>query len=53
MSYHFRMERIALRNEHFDRLDFTEKQLELLTLEMKHRITLMVEEVEQKVSIRL
>lgn len=48
-----RMERIGLRNEHYDRLDFTEKQLSLLTSEMKEKITQMVEDVEHKVATAL
>ena len=36
-----------------DKLDFTEKQLNLLTSEIKHKILQMVEEVEKKVSLAL
>ncbi|GAB6019074.1 hypothetical protein CHUAL_000699 [Chamberlinius hualienensis] len=52
-AHRMKTERLTERNEHFDRLDFTEKQLGLLTLEMKDRITLMVEEVERKVATTL
>jgi len=38
------------RREVLDRLDFTEKQLQLVTVEMKDKICKMVEEVEHKVS---
>nr|CAG4638256.1 EOG090X01A3 [Cyclestheria hislopi] len=38
------------RREVLDRLDFTEKQLQLITVEMKDKICKMVEEVEHKVS---
>lgn len=39
------------RREVLDRLDFTEKQLQLVTVEMKDKICKMVEEVEHKVRI--
>nr|CAG4650746.1 EOG090X01A3 [Simocephalus serrulatus]SVE94079.1 EOG090X01A3 [Simocephalus serrulatus] len=38
------------RREVLDHLDFTEKQLQLVTVEMKDKICKMVEEVEHKVS---
>nr|CAG4648497.1 EOG090X01A3 [Polyphemus pediculus] len=38
------------RREILDHLDFTEKQLQLVTVEMKDKICKMVEEVEHKVS---
>nr|CAG4646047.1 EOG090X01A3 [Macrothrix elegans] len=38
------------RRELLDHLDFTEKQLQLVTVEMKDKICKMVEEVEHKVS---
>nr|CAG4644576.1 EOG090X01A3 [Leptodora kindtii] len=38
------------RREVLDHLDFTEKQLQLITVEMKDKICKMVEEVEHKVS---
>lgn len=37
------------RREVLDHLDFTEKQLQLVTVEMKDKICKMVEEVEHKV----
>lgn len=37
------------RREVLDHLDFTEKQLQLITVEMKDKICKMVEEVEHKV----
>lgn len=39
------------RRELLDHLDFTEKQLQLVTVEMKDKICKMVEEVEHKVNI--
>jgi hypothetical protein len=39
------------RREVLDHLDFTEKQLQLVTVEMKDKICKMVEEVEHKVCI--
>ena len=41
------------RREVLDHLDFTEKQLQLVTVEMKDKICKMVEEVEHKVKTRL
>ena len=41
------------RREVLDRLDFTEKQLQLVTVEMKDKICKMVEEVEHKVRFNL
>ena len=38
------------KKELWDRCDFTEKQLELMTLEMKEKIHLITEDVEYKVS---
>ena len=37
------------KKELWDRCDFTEKQLELMTLEMKEKIHLITEDVEYKV----
>jgi len=42
--------RSQTRRELLDHLDFTEKQLQLVTVEMKDKICKMVEEVEHKVS---
>jgi len=39
------------RREVLDHLDFTEKQLQLVTVEMKDKICKMVEEVEHKVDL--
>lgn len=39
------------RREVLDHLDFTEKQLQLVTVEMKDKICKMVEEVEHKVAL--
>ena len=41
--------RSQTRRELLDHLDFTEKQLQLVTVEMKDKICKMVEEVEHKV----
>ena len=45
----FRETQQRLRQERADELDFLIKQLDLLTKEVKEKITLMVAEVEQKV----
>ncbi|XP_021949224.1 transmembrane GTPase Marf isoform X2 [Folsomia candida] len=45
-----RSERMTMRKELWDKLDFTDKQLQLLTHEMKDKIRQMVEDVECKVS---
>jgi mitofusin len=45
-----RSEKMMLRKELWDKVDFTEKQLTLLTQEMKDKIRQMVEDVECKVS---
>ena len=39
------------KKELWDRCDFTEKQLELMTLEMKEKIHLITEDVEYKARI--
>jgi len=39
-----------MKKELFDRLDFTERQLELMTFEMKDKICAIVEDVEYKVA---
>lgn len=46
----FRNEKTTAHKETCDKLDFIEKQLLLLTHEMKDKISQMVEEVEQKVA---
>nr|CAG4635946.1 EOG090X01A3 [Eubosmina coregoni]SVE69640.1 EOG090X01A3 [Eubosmina coregoni] len=45
-----RAAKTQIRREVLDHLDFTEKQLQLVTVEMKDKICKMVEEVEHKVS---
>nr|CAG4643729.1 EOG090X01A3 [Lepidurus arcticus] len=45
-----RASKLQAKRELLDKLDFTEKQLQLITMEMKDKIRNMVEEVEQKVS---
>lgn len=45
-----RTEKMMLRKELWDKIDFTEKQLQLVTHEMKDKIRQMVEDVECKVS---
>ncbi|KAG8201864.1 hypothetical protein JTE90_027344 [Oedothorax gibbosus] len=45
-----RSEKLALRKEQYDRLDFTQQQLSILTQEVKHEICHIVETVEQKVA---
>nr|CAG4640638.1 EOG090X01A3 [Eulimnadia texana] len=45
-----RGEKVEQRREILDRLDFTEKQLQLITMEMKDKICKIVEDVEHKVS---
>ncbi len=44
-----RSEQSVLKKELWDRCDFTEKQLELMTLEMKEKIQQITEDVEYKV----
>lgn len=45
-----RQEKTLVRKELWDKIDFTDKQLQLLTQEMKDKIRQMVEDVEGKVS---
>lgn len=45
-----RNEQLNVKKEVYDKLNFTEQQLMLLTQEMKDKIHRMVEDVEQKVS---
>lgn len=45
-----RNEQLDVKKEVYDKLNFTEQQLMLLTQEMKDKIHRMVEDVEQKVS---
>ncbi len=45
-----RQDKILARKELWDKIDFTDKQLQLLTQEMKDKIRQMVEDVEGKVS---
>jgi mitofusin len=45
-----RSEKVMFRKELWDKIDFTDKQLQLLTHEMKDKIRQMVEDVECKVS---
>lgn len=42
-------EKAAAKKEEYDKLNFTEQQLTLLTQEMKAKIHHMVEDVEQRV----
>lgn len=49
--YHFyRSQKLSLRKEQYDKLDFTQQQLNILTQEVKHQICHIVELVEQKVA---
>uniref|UniRef100_A0A2R5LML6 Putative mitochondrial assembly regulatory factor n=2 Tax=Ornithodoros turicata TaxID=34597 RepID=A0A2R5LML6_9ACAR len=41
------------RMEHWERMEFTQQQLQLLTEEVKHRISQLVEQVEQQVAAAL
>ncbi|CAL1262678.1 unnamed protein product [Larinioides sclopetarius] len=45
-----RTQKLALRKEQYDRLDFTQQQLSILTQEVKQEICQIVEMVEQKVA---
>ncbi|XP_035215138.1 transmembrane GTPase Marf-like, partial [Stegodyphus dumicola] len=45
-----RAQKMSLRKEQYDRLDFTQQQLNILTQEVKHQICHIVETVEQKVA---
>ena len=45
-----RNEQAITRKELLDRLDFTERQLEMMTAEMKDKICALVEDVEYKVA---
>ncbi|ODM94964.1 Transmembrane GTPase Marf [Orchesella cincta] len=49
-SQNLRSQKTMLRKELWDKIDFTDKQLQLLTHEMKDKIRQMVEDVECKVS---
>lgn len=49
-SQNLRSEKTMFRKELWDKIDFTDKQLQLLTHEMKDKIRQMVEDVECKVS---
>lgn len=48
-----KLQKITKRKEQWDRLDFTQQQLTLLTQEVKHQISHIVEAVEEKVASAL
>ncbi|CAG0908799.1 unnamed protein product, partial [Cyprideis torosa] len=52
-AQHNRSTRLVNKRELSDKLDFTNKQLHILTAEMKDKICHLVEDVERKVSIAL
>ncbi|XP_054712132.1 transmembrane GTPase Marf-like [Uloborus diversus] len=49
-AMHIKSEKMTIRKEQSDRLDFTTQQLSILTQEVKHQICHIVESVEQKVA---
>lgn len=49
-STELKSQKVSLRKEQYDRLDFTQQQLNILTQEVKHQICHIVELVEQKVA---